>query len=251
MTSKPLVTDIAQNIFYNINLGVTFALIEMNNSNFLQSQSIIQKIVKKNDKIINNCILNNEDYANDLFVIRRYIDFFGQYIDLWSEIYAKNFSNTWNTLQNCLDLLRLVKRFSSINMSFFERQLTNLEKAYPYRVFSSVGMTYTIARCVICNQDIDGFECEHIKGNLYWGHIARAQLTGAVEMDHLALTKNPKDKRCVIRPQEGFEDEFKVLQYIISVTKKPSEFHSIEIDDNTSHARVILSDTIFKIKELV
>lgn len=86
-----------------------------------------------------------EQYVNDIFVLDRYADFLSAYGDLWEQIVNERFSDSWCSLQEALDLLRLIKRFSHLDVDFFETQLTELEPAYSYAVFVSVGTRATRA----------------------------------------------------------------------------------------------------------
>ena len=54
---------------------------------------------------------------DDLFVLERYVDLFERYGHLWSLIADERFSESWNTLQDILDALRLVRRLSGIEVS--------------------------------------------------------------------------------------------------------------------------------------
>lgn len=161
-----------------------------------------------------NC--SEEKYLNDMFVFARYLDFFLEYGRLWEKIACQNFSDSWNSLQNALDFLRIIKKFSKINIQFFERQLTELEKTYPYKVFASIGMSVEFFECSICGKNIDSMECVHLRGELYSGEMASAIARNYVQLDHVALVKNPKDKRCVIRYDDAGE-QFKLLRFVSSL----------------------------------
>ena len=107
-----------------------------------------------------------------LFVLDAYADFLSAYADLWEELAKETFGESWNSLQEALGLLRVIKRFSDIDVSFFERQLLELEQAYPYGVFASVGMLVERFDCSICGLDIDSDGCPHRRGQLYRGVMA-------------------------------------------------------------------------------
>lgn len=243
--SSPFSNKKSLNLFNEIEPGVLLALIQTNTLDFKRSRSILDNIYAINQHKLMGSILDNEQYANDLYILRTYLQFINLYINLWDNIYNHKYSDTWVLLQDCLSILRQLKKFSSIKISFYEKQLTNLEKVYPYKIFTSIGMTYSKAECVLCKQDIDSFDCKHIKGNLYWGKMARAQLTGIVEMDHLSLTPNPKDKRCIIRPPNGYENEFMGLDYLKNIAERPSNFDSVNIDEENSHLKIILTSYAF------
>ena len=135
------------------------------------------------------------------------------YGDLWDKIIKQQFSHSWSTLQDALDLLRVIKRFSTIDIGFFETQLTELERAYPYAVFASVGMTVDRFDCSICGFDIDSDDCCHMRGQLYRGVMAYAVARNIVRADHMALVTEPEDKRCVVQYDDQ-SDHFKLVRLL-------------------------------------
>lgn len=168
-----------------------------------------------------------EAYLNDLFVILRYVNFLIEYCTVWKKIIAQRFSDSWSSLQDALTLLRVVKRFSSVNVAFFEEQLTELEKTYPYNVFFSVGIAVDRFECSICARDIDSLECSHRRGELYAGEIASAIAREIRQVDHVAIVSHPQDKRCVVQyPDDG--EQFKLVrllsQLIVSGGCRISDF---------------------------
>jgi hypothetical protein len=130
-------------------------------------------------------------YFNDLYVLDRYIDLLSTYGELWHRITTNRFSETWCSLQDALDLLRVIKTNSDINVEFFEGQLTERERADPYDVFFSVGMLVERSDCSICGLDIDSPECPHVRGALYRGAMAHGISRGAIELDHFESSKPP------------------------------------------------------------
>ncbi len=158
-------------------------------------------------------IQQDEYILNDFFVILRFVDFFSSYFDLWRKLLNYEFSSSWNSLQDSLDFLRLIKKFSSINVEFFEDQLLELEKTYPYNIFFSIGATAELIECNLCGQDIDSEDCPHIKGELYSGKIAHGIVKNIVEANHVSLVSIPKDKRCVVKYEDSGE-QFKLVRYL-------------------------------------
>ena len=99
-----------------------------------------------------NC--SDEPYLNDMFALTKYLDLFLEYGKLWENIFGQHFSDSWSSLQNTLDLLRLIKKFSAINIQFFENQLIELEQTYPYNVFFSIGASVEFFR-------VQHLRCKH------------------------------------------------------------------------------------------
>lgn len=181
------------------------------------------------------CSECSDAVINELYVLNRFVDLLSTYTNTWEKIVKSEFSNSWQSLQGCLDCLRDVKKFSknphSQTIIFFENQLLELEKLYPYNIFVSIGAIVDLFECSICGKDIDSFDCEHIRGELYRGKMAYGIAKNLVNVDHIAMTKNPKDKRCVVQ----YDDEgpqFTTVRYLSGLLKTknltPLSFHHLE-----------------------
>lgn len=154
-----------------------------------------------------------DELFNDFYVLRRYADFFSHYGQVWRLIAEEKFSASWNKLQDALDALRLVRRFSHIDISGLEDQLIELEKTYPYNVFFSIGALVERFECSICGQDIDSFQCSHRKGHLYRGRMAVGIARNIVNLDHVAMVDQPEDRRCVVSYDDSGE-QFKLVRFL-------------------------------------
>jgi len=214
------------------------ALVEFNNSHFPRGQELISEIGSDLASVEAKSAPLGEDSLNDLFVVKRYVRFLSVYGTLWDKIVKYEFSASWNDLQDALDLLRLIKRFSSINVSFFENQLLELEQAYPYNVFFSVGMTVEYIECGICGKDINSLECEHIRGNLYMGELANGVYRNVVSLDHASLVADPEDKRCVISYKDN-GPHFRVVRYLSQMIT--SDANRILTFNRLEHSKRIIS----------
>ena len=168
-----------------------------------------------------------DEILNDLYVLDRYMDFFERYGLLWKHLASQQFSKSWDTLQGALDALRIIRRFSEIDISEFENQLLELEKSYPYNVFFSIGAAVESFECSICGQDMDSFDCPHRKRHLYRGHMAYGIARNITNLDHVAMVDKPEDKRCVVKYEDTGE-QFSLVRFIaqllLSRKMKVSEF---------------------------
>lgn len=216
------------------------ALNLLNNSNFSKCKIEIQnlnELVKKSKEAYS---LGDDDVLNELYVLERYIDLLSSYRSLWEKILAGEFSSSWQTLQNILDLLRTIKKFTrqqSKILNFLENQLQNLEKLYPYKIFLSVGFTVDRFDCSICGKDIDSMNCIHLVGELYMGDMAYGVAKNITKFDHVSFVSYPEDKRCVIRYDDNGED-FKVVRYLSSLVLsgklKPFDFGELKFSKKKS-----------------
>lgn len=211
--SKTLRTNEAQVIFGSIKLTARKAMLALNEQRLPECYRAVDGIreaivaAKQTERAL------EEELHNDFYVLDRYADFLSAYADLWNNVLSQKFSSSWASLQDALDLLRLLKRFSQIDIEFFETQLIELEKIYPYNAFFSIGVTVERFDCNICGVDIDTEECPHMRGHLYGGVMAHAIARKIVEVDHVAMVAHPEDKRCVVQYDDTGE-QFKLVRYL-------------------------------------
>jgi len=159
-----------------------------------------------------------EEYLNDVYVLKQFVNFISFYSGLWESVIKGEFSESWNVLQNALDTMRCIKKFSKLDLSYFEEQLIELEKIYPYNVFFSIGATVELFECSICGLDIDSLACCHRKGELYSGQMAIAIARNISQFDHIAMVSIPEDKRCVIT-YDNESEQFKLIRYLSGLVK--------------------------------
>lgn len=158
-----------------------------------------------------------DEVHNELYILKRCVGLLTSYLELWDRIVNKEFASSWDSLQDCLDSLRTLKRFLSANgyepLKCFEIQLRELEKLYPYGLFFSIAATVDSFECSICGEDIDSFDCSHLRGELYRGQIAYGIARNISALDHVAVVTNPADKRCVPQYKNDGE-QFKLVRFL-------------------------------------
>ncbi len=167
---------------------------------------------------VNRLTSQDELILNDIFLLKQVLSLHGSLITMWEEIYNMKYSSSWNYLQNCLDRLRNINKFSLNNqkseaLDFFEKQLLILEKLYPYNIFFSIGMVVALYECSICGKNIDSLECEHDIGELYNGKMAVSIAKDITDINHVSLVSIPRDKRCVIQYDDN-SPQFNRLQFL-------------------------------------
>ena len=188
----------------------------LNDLDFDSSDGIIEELTNKLDSCRETISDDNESILNEFFVLSCYIYLFKSYTDMWLRIVDGQFSTSWGCLQDSLDGLRIVKKFAftknSKTIDFLEFQLTQLERLYPYNIFTSIGAFFKRIECNICGRDMDTPECIHLKGELYNGEIAYG-IVHEISPDHLSLVENPADKRCVFSYDDNSE-QFKPVRFL-------------------------------------
>lgn len=154
------------------------------------------------------CSLQHETDAvlNDCFYCSALLDVLISYAEYWNNISQKASIKSWSVLQDIQDGLRVLKKFTNADETFlckfFQNQCENLEKLYPYRIFSSIEAVYGEIECSICGKNMDSFNCSHRAGELYRGKIAYGTVKEIKSFCGAALVLNPKDKRCVVSYSE-------------------------------------------------
>lgn len=188
----------------------------LNDLDFNSSDEIIKKLTGRLDSYQETSNNDNESVLNEFFVLGCYVSLFNSYGSLWLKIVNGQFSESWNFLQDSLDHLRTVKRFvpteNNKTIDFFEFQLTQLERLYPYSIFASIGAFFERIECSICGKDMDTPECIHLQGELYHGEIAYG-IIRELSSDHVSLVKNPADKRCVVS-YDNASEQFKLVRFL-------------------------------------
>lgn len=157
--------------------------------------------------------LSDEDSLNDLAILGYFLGFLSDYVAFWRKVVTLQYDASWTALQDVLDSIRLLKRLGSFDLARFETQLVDLEATYPYTMFASIGGVAGRVECSICGKDIDSFECTHRAGTLYMGKLARGLVREFRELNHVALTENPADKRCVMKVQ-GKSYEYPAIDWL-------------------------------------
>jgi hypothetical protein len=208
--TPPLRTEFGNALLRELRPVATKALIALNSGQFAEAKEAVAKL---HAQLPLGETQSFEAELNDLYVLKTYSDFLRSYIQTWEEILEQRFSKSWDSLQDTLDRLRQIKKFSAINFQFFETQLVELEKTYPYGVFFSIAATVDHFECSLCGLDIDSDECSHMRGELYAGVVAHGIARSVREIDHISMVSNPRDKRCVVRYDDAGE-QFNVVRYL-------------------------------------
>ncbi len=181
-------------------------------------------------KIQENKILTEvENELNEFYVLDVHFQLLESVSDYWKFIENKEYYKSWCKLQDSLDAIRSIKKLgygNSQTITFFETQLISLEKIYPYKIFSSMCFVVSYYECSLCGMDIDSDDCKHLKGELYFGEMALAVAKKIKNIDHVALVKEPLNKRLVVNPDDS-NQIFKIFELLVesfSSTLRPLNF---------------------------
>lgn len=160
--------------------------------------------VKEDFDSINNWAIKVKDerLANSQMVYKQYFLTFCMLSRFFGSLKDKHYKKSWDILQDCFDQIRIVGKFVDLDKRRELPQLYDLlssyEELYPYSVFASSEYVIGKSRCSICGKSMQGLECPHIKGNLYWGEFATEIIEEITTLQAVCLVKHPDDKRCVL-----------------------------------------------------
>lgn len=189
-------------------------------------------------------------FLNDIFILKTYLELLKKYAEFWSQICDGVFPQSWDTLQDVLDLLRLINRFTefskTLTFKFLEKQVQALEILYPYRIFASIEVIYGRTECSICKKSIDSFDCPHIAGELYRGRMAYGIVEGVKEVLSVSLVEHPANKRCKIEAFEGRSPNFTCVEYL-SKSVKDKRHNPLTISHTELKTKKIKVSTFSKI----
>ena len=154
---------------------------------------------------------NNEQLANAQLIYKLYFKTFCHLSAYFKLLDEHKYKLSWDALQDCFDAIKCVGRYLEINAW---KELPNLyellegyEGLYPYNVFGSSEYIISKSHCSICGKSMQSLDCPHIKGNLYYGSIAREIVDEIQELQAVCLVSHPEDKRCVIEVADDNRSE--------------------------------------------
>ncbi len=186
---------------------VTDQVIQESTSKKLDQHLKIIKAYKKQAKI-----KNDEGISNSLLYYQ--CAFHTQIEEIKFIIALKNqeWHAAWVLLINAEDYckysIRAFEKSSLFQESYVENlnnelnRLKSLEKIFfhTFPIYHSFGFSISGGICSICGENID--TCTHIEEEIYMGSVCKRILLeehqGNIVVDHSAMVKNPKDRRCIV-----------------------------------------------------
>ena len=144
----------------------------------------------------------DEKLANSQFIFKNYFQLFCNLLRYFDLLEKRQYKDSWNKLQDCLDDVKYVGRFTEVenrlDLSEIYDLLVQYETLYPYNVFTSSEYVISKSHCSICGQSMQSLACPHIKGELYWGEPAIECIDKIDVIQAVCLVSHPEDKRCVL-----------------------------------------------------
>jgi len=162
--------------------------------------------------------IGNEQLANAQHVFKHYFLLFCNLSTYFYMLQNKEYRNSWNKLQDCIDEAKYVGKFVEIGrrieVSDLLELLSSFEALYPYSVFASSEYIITRSHCSICGKSMQSLECQHIRGDLYWGQVAIEIIDDIKEFQAVCLVSHPEDKRCILELSDDTRSELEKFKKI-------------------------------------
>ncbi|HBF5318327.1 TPA: SEC-C domain-containing protein [Clostridioides difficile] len=179
----------------------------------------------------------NEQLANATFISKLYFHLFCNLASYFALLKDKEYKQSWDKLQDCLDDIYGVGQFVELDkrfeLPFLNKLLNEYQKLYPYKIFASSEYIITKSECSICGKSMNSLSCPHIKGNLYWGEVAYEKISEIKEINAVALVTNPVDKRCIMELVDDARTEVEKFVMLDSfLEQNVNNFQLFEIKDN-------------------
>ncbi len=154
----------------------------------------------------------NELEANHLFHMQCMLNAMKSSLKVWLEVKNGDYAKAWHCLIDAQEYTEVALKVSDYEgIRNMERHLKNIEEAvFPgWAIYNSPGHIESIGKCSICLGPF--LECNHIENQIYMGQFCQRIDREILKANHLAMVKNPKDRRCIITKLS--EDNGKMVDY--------------------------------------
>ena len=112
----------------------------------------------------------DEQLANAQFIFKDYFKLFCNLLQYFEMLENGQYKESWNKLQDCLDAIKYIGRFTEIDNRLELNELYDLlvqyEELYPYTIFASSEYVISKSHCSICGKSMQSLDCPHIRGEL-------------------------------------------------------------------------------------
>ena len=153
--------------------------------------------------------IENEFHANQFFHMQCMINTLKSFLFMWIQLKESDFENSWKSLVDSQEYLAIALKINSYEGALnLKNSLKSAEELlFPkWGKYLSYGFIETIGKCSICHNIFT--ICDHIENEIYLGSICQRIDRKIIEIDHLALVSDPRDRRCItikMSDDEGYE----------------------------------------------
>lgn len=187
---------------------------------------------------------NSEFEANHLFHMQCMINAMKSSLRMWVQVKENNFAEAWNFLIDAKEYIEIALKITDYEgVRNLESKLKAVEDSvFPnWALFNSPGFTETIGKCSICRSNFA--LCDHLENHVYVGRLCQRVEREIIEVDHVALVENPRDKRCIIRRLTNSDG--KTVDYFTwdECEEKP-------LSDPTGNNNMLMESTVMSFRPL-
>lgn len=117
-------------------------------------------------------------------------------LSMWLALRTEDPDRAWTCLIDMQDYLAIADRAHSTTTvtDFMVRAAGHEVTLFPPVMFLSPEFRYRSGRCSVCGDQFD--QCPHEEDGIYMGRLCRELDRRDVSLEHVAIVKAPRDKRC-------------------------------------------------------
>jgi hypothetical protein len=167
----------------------------------------------------------DETSANMFFQFQCVINAILSSLQMWIALKENSVFEAWDHLIEAQEYVSYAQKVpdGSIGLIEFSEKLKMMEiTIFPrFPIYSSLGLIIKGGKCSICGKPLE--HCPHVEDELYCGSICKRINVEKLEINHSAIVKNPKDRRCVIKEFEfklGKMYDYMTLKFIKNKTEQ-------------------------------
>lgn len=149
--------------------------------------------------------VQSEPDANQFFHLQCILNAAIAHIDMLIQIKGRHFHEAWDRLIDGYEYLSVAEKAAKaadagdgFSVEIFRTLFEHAEKAFfpVMPIYQSMGIVIRGGKCSVCSGPFS--TCDHSEGKVYWGKLCVRLEPEIVECDHVALVKDPRDRRCII-----------------------------------------------------
>lgn len=146
----------------------------------------------------------NEGVANKLFQLQCRLNAQRLFLCMWLALKRDEPFQAWDELIGAQEYVAMALRAAADDIQL-EEFLEHLQRAeeviFPgFAYYQSWSVVMRGGTCTVCGRPLA--ECDHIEGRVYSGRMCARVNPELISCDHIALVKDPRDRRCVITELE-------------------------------------------------
>jgi hypothetical protein len=147
----------------------------------------------------------HEGTANKLFQLQCRLNAQRLFLRMWLALKRNEPFQAWNELVEAQEYVAMALRAAvdDIQLEEFVEHLQRAEAViFPgFAYYQSWSVLMRGGTCTVCGRPFA--DCDHIEGRVYLGRMCVRVNPELISCDHIALVKDPRDRRCVITEIEA------------------------------------------------